>query len=272
MTQKHKFASFAFKNIFYMNCLKHIALVVFILCSPIFNLKTYSQVLQLHYNMRHTINPELNPKNFPSLVFEYYKAQDTDSSKKFIKPGAFMLKMQSDLKGEKNNMGMFYMQVSQSFRCWEPKLYINLQYSGGLGITEPYREYSFYIQNTYSMGVSYPFKWNNAYMTSVFSYKYVPYKKSSRDFSCTLYWWQGLFKYKGEFSGNFSIWSDNKNHGDEFTKDMKGKRFVFFAEPQFWYNLGSIFSAGTKVNMFYHVNTTKDIFEVYPTIAIRFRI
>ena len=246
-----------------------ILIIVLILCSPVLN--GYSQVLQLHYNMRHTINPELNPKNFPSLNFEYYKMQDTDSSKKRIHPGAFLLKTQSDFKGEKNKMGMFYMQVSQSFRCWEPKLYINLQYGGGLGITEPYREYSFYMQN-YSTGISYPFKWYTAYMTSVLSYKYVPYKKSSHDFSYTLYWWQGLFNYKGEFSGYFSVWSENKNHGDEFTKDLKGKRFSFFAEPQFWYNLGSVFSVGTLINMFYHINTSEDIFEVYPTISIRFRI
>lgn len=247
-------------------------IIVYILCSPILNVEMYSQTLQLHYDMRHTIAPERNLKNFPTLYFEYFKTQDTDSSKKFINPGSFLLKMQSDFIGEKNNMGKFYMQVSQSFRCWEPKIYINLQYSGGLGITEPQREYSFYIQNTYSIGISYPFKWHNAYMAAVLNYKYVPYKKASHDFLYTLYWWQGLFNYKSEFSGDFSLWSENKSHGDVFTNNMKGKRLSFFAEPQLWYNLGSIFSVGTKVNMFYHINTIEDVFEIYPTIAIRFKI
>jgi hypothetical protein len=233
---------------------------------------TYSQTLQLHYDMRHSIDPERNLKNFPTLNFEYFKTQDTDSSRKFIHPGSFFLMIQSDFKGEKNNLGMFYMQVSQSFRCWEPKIYINLQYSGGLGITEPQREYSFYIPNTYSIGINYPFKLNNAYMVAVLNYKCVPYKIISHDFLYTLFWWQGLFHYKGEFSGDVSVWTENKNHGDAFTKDMKGKRFSFFAEPQFWYNLGSIFSVGTKVNMYYHVNTTDDILQVYPTLAIRFKI
>ena len=98
----------------------------------------------------------------------------------------------------------------------------------------------------------------------------VPYKKASHDFLYTLYWCQGLFDYKGEFSGCFSLWTENKNHGDAFTKDMKGKRFSFTAEPQLWYILGSIFAVGTKVNMFYHVNTTDNVFQVYPTLGIRF--
>jgi len=246
--------------------------MVCILCLPILNVKAHSQKLELHYDMRHTIDPKQNSKNFPTLYFEYFKTQDTDSSKHFINPGSFLLKIQSDFIGEKNNIGKFYMQVSQSFRCWEPKIYINLQYSGGLGITEPQREYSFYIKNTYSIGIAYPFKLYYTYMSSVLNYKYLPYNKPSHDLSYTLYWWQGLFNYKSEFCGYFSIWTTNKNLGDEFTKDMKGKRFSFIAEPQFWYNLGSTFSIGTKVNMFYHINTTEDVFEVYPTIAIRFKI
>jgi hypothetical protein len=109
-------------------------------------------------------------------------------------------------------------------------------------------------------------------MVAVISYKCVQYKIIGHELSHTLYWWQGLFHYKGEFSGDFSVWTENKNHGDAFTKDMKGKRVLFFSEPQFWYNLGSIFAVGTKVNMYYHVNTSDDVFQVYPTLAIRIKI
>jgi len=230
---------------------------------------TCSQTLQLHYDLRHTIDPERNAKNFPTLYFEYYKTQD--SGKSFIKPGSFLLKMQADFLGQKNNMGKFYMQVSQSFRCWKPKLFLNLQYSGGLGITEP-RQYSYYILNTYSIGLSYPFKWHNAYLASVLNYKHVPYQKPSHDFLYTLYWWQGLFHYKVELSGDFSVWTENKNHGDDFTGNLGGKRFSFFAEPQFWYKLSDSFSAGTKINMFYHINTVDDVFQFFPTLAIRCKL
>lgn len=246
-------------------------IIICILCLRCLNTATYSQNLQLHYDMRHTIDPENNSKNYPTLYFQYYKNFDSDSSKYFIKPGAFLLTMQANLLGEKNNIGSSTIQVSQSFRCWEPKVYLNLQYMGGLGITEP-REYSYYIQNTYLIGISYPFKWHNAYMTTNLSYKYVPYNKPSHDFLYSLYWWQGLFKYKGEFSGNFSVWTVNKNLGDEYTKGMKGKRFSFIGEPQFWYKLGNKFAVGSKINMYYHIYTYDNVLQVYPTVGIRFEI
>ena len=228
-----------------------------------------AQTLQLHYDPRHTLDPHHNAKNFPTLYFEYFKNQD--SGKAFIKPGSFLLKMQTDFISEKTNIGKFYMQVSQTFRCWRPKIFVNLQYSGGLGLTEP-REYSYYIVNTYSIGVAYPFKWGSAYLSSVLNYKYIPYKKPSNDILYTLYWWKGLWNYKGELSGDFSIWTENKNHGDPYTENLTGKRFSFFAEPQFWYNMNKIFAIGTRVNMNYHVSTTDDIFQVYPTIAIRWKL
>ncbi len=234
----------------------------------IFCYASFSQTLQLHYDARHTLDPRHNTTNYPTLYFEYFKAQD--SGKSFIKPGSFLLKMQADFSGVNHNMGKFYMQVSQSFRFWKPKIFLSLQYSGGLGITEP-KEYSYYITNTFSGGIDIPFRWGKAYMSSVLDYKYIPYKKPSNDFLYTLYWWRGLWNYKGEFSGNFSLWTENKNHGDAYM-NLKGKRFYFFAEPQFWHVIYKNLSAGTKVNMYYHVLTNENLLQVYPTIAIRCKI
>ena len=229
----------------------------------------FSQTLQLHYDIRHTVDPKRNAKNFPTLYFEYFKSQD--SGKSFIKPGSFLLKMQADFVGEKDNMSKFYMQVSQSFRFWTPKIFVSLQYSGGLGIAEP-KQYSYYIVNTFSAGLEYPFKWGNAWLSSVLDYKYIPYNKPTHDILYTLYWWKGFWNYKAEFSGDFSIWTENKNHGDDNTKGLSGKRFSFFAEPQFWYNVNKTFAFGTKINMNYHVLTTGNIFQVYPTIAVKCKL
>ncbi len=245
--------------------MKWLSLVIFCL----FGNALLSQTLQLHYDARHTLDPKHNIRNFSTLYFEYFKSQD--SGKNFIKPGSFLLKMQADFLGQNDNLGKFYMQVSQSFRCWKPKVFLNVQYSGGLGITEP-KQYSYYITNTYSAGLSYPFKWKNTYVSSVLNYKYVSYNKGSHDFLYTLYWWKGICNYKAEWSGDFSIWTENKNQGDDYTKQLKGKRFSFFAEPQFWYKLNSVLSAGTKINMYYHVLTTDNTFQVYPTIAVKCKL
>jgi hypothetical protein len=229
----------------------------------------FPQTLQLHYDARHTLDPKHNSRNFTTLYFEYFN--EMDSGKYFIKPGSFLLKMQADFLGQDDNMGKFYMQVSQTFRCWKPKIFLNLQYSGGLGITEP-KQYSYYITNTYSLGLSYPFKWKDAYLTCVLNYKLVPYSKVSHDFLYTLYWWKGLWNYKAELAGDFSIWTENKNQGDDYTKEFSGKRFYFFAEPQFWYKINRTFSFGTKINMYYHVLITDNLFQAYPTIAVRCKI
>ncbi len=230
---------------------------------------SFSQTLQLHYDMRHTISPKRNSKNFPTLYFEYFKNQD--SGKSLIKPGSFLLKTQADFTGPKSNIGKFYIQMSQSVRFWKPKIFLSLQYSGGLGVTEP-KQYSFYIQNAYSAGLSYPFKSGNAYLTTVLYYKYVDYSKPSNDFLYTLYWWKGLWNYKAEFSGDFSIWTENKNHGDDATNFLTGKRFFFFAEPQFWFNINKTFALGSKINMNYHVLRPDNVLEVYPTLAIKCKL
>jgi hypothetical protein len=179
--------------------------------------------------------------------------------------------VQADFVGDKANIGKYYMQVSQEVRFWRPKVFLNLQYSGGLGITKP-REYSYYILNTYSVGVSYPFRWGSAYLTSVLNFKYLPYDKPSKDFLYTLYFYKGLWNYKAELLGDFSVWTENKNHGDEYTTSLHGKRFYFFAEPQFWYNLNKPLAFGTRINTNYHVLSTEDVLQVYPTVAVRIKL
>jgi len=228
-----------------------------------------AQSLQLHYDLRHTVDPTHNPKNSPTLYFEYFKTPD--SGKSFVKFGSFLFKSEADMTGSNGNIGKYYMQVSQDFRFWQPKIFLSLQYSGGLGVTDP-AQYSYYITNTFDIGLSYPFKWGSAYMSSVLDFKYVAYNKSSKDFLYTLYFYKGLWNYKAEFQGDFSLWTENKNHGDAATEDMTGKRFFFFAEPQFWYNVSKKFSIGTKLNMYYHVNITADILQAYPTIGLRLKL
>lgn len=229
----------------------------------------YAQDLQLHYDPRHSLDPDHNSHNYPTIYFQYFKSQD--SGKAFIKPGSFLLKLQADLQGEKHNIGQTYLQVTQSFRCWKAPIFLSFQYSGGLGVTEP-KQYSFYINNAYSVGLSYPFQWKGAYLSAVLSCKYIPYNKPTRDPMFTFYWYKGFFNYKLELSGNFSAWTENKDHGDGAATGQGGKRFFFFGEPQLWYNMNRIFSMGTKINLYYHVYTTDDLFQTYPTAAIRFKL
>lgn len=228
-----------------------------------------AQDLQLHYDLRHTVSPGDNPNNFPTLYFNYWKMRDSGTH--LIKPGDFLLKTEADMLGEGNNIGKFYVQVSQSFRCWTPKIFLQLQYSGGAGITDP-KQYSYYITNTYQAGAEIPFHWNGAWFSSILDYKYVSYSLPTNDFIYTFYWWKGLLHYKLEFAGDFSLWTENRNHGDAATAGLTGKRAFFFAEPQVWYNLNHAIALGSKLNCYYHVNTITNVFQTYPTLAIKAKL
>jgi Domain of unknown function (DUF5020) len=227
---------------------------------------TKAQNLQLHYDLRHTVDPAENPSNFPTLYFEYFKTRDSGHA--FIKPGGFLLKTEADLLGTGHNIGKFFCQVTQSFRAWQPKILWQFGYSGGAGIANP-KQYSYYIANTFQTGAEIPFHWQGAFLTSVLDYKYVAYDKPTSDPIYTLYWWRGLLHYKLELAGDVNFWTENRNHGDAATAGESGKRFFFFGEPQVWLNLSKSLAVGAKINLYYHINTIANIFQAYPTIALK---
>jgi hypothetical protein len=233
------------------------------------SLQALSQNVQLVYDLRHSTDPKNNPRNFPTLYFEYFKSQD--SGRAFIKPGSFLFKMQADAVGPGTNTSKMYFQVAQTLRFWEPKVFLHLSISGGLGVTEP-KQYSYYILTTYSAGVAWPFQWKAGFYSMVLDYKYVPYIKPSSDFLFTFYFYKGFFNYRFEFLGDFSFWTENKNHGDELTENQNGKRFFLYAEPQFWYRVAGGFSVGARLNIYYHVYTTENQWQVYPAAGIRWKL
>src|SRR5512133_875918 len=58
-----------------------VALLWFVLACPV-----HSQNLQLHYDLGHSIDPENNQSNYPSLFFEFFKL--VDSGTIFVKTQA----------------------------------------------------------------------------------------------------------------------------------------------------------------------------------------
>ena len=68
----------------------------------VFSVPAFSQNLQLHYDFRHSIDPALNPGNYPGFSFEYFKNIDT------LGTGSFLMKLQADLNGKNENIGQVY--------------------------------------------------------------------------------------------------------------------------------------------------------------------
>lgn len=218
-----------------------------------------AQQLQLHYDFRHSIDPVLNRRNFASLSFEYFKSNDS--------AGSFLLKMQTDFSGENNNLGQLFLQVSKNIRFWKPKAYLALTYSGGLGVAPP--AYGYSINNTFGVGVAYPFQWRGAWFSTSVVYRYSAFLKPSYDPQVTFYFGRGFFNYRIMVAGSLVAWSENRNQGNEFTKELDGKKIAFFGDPQCWIKLNKTLSAGSRINLFYHVNTPANQIQVYPTLALK---
>jgi hypothetical protein len=222
-----------------------------------------SQNLQLHYDFRHNIDPKLNSKNYPTFNFEYFKDIDTISS------GSFLLKIQTDLNGKNSNVGQVFTQVSQSLRFWKPKVYLSLNYSGGLGITPD--SYGFYLSNSFGLGASYPFQWNGAWFAINLLFRYNAFDRPSYDPQLTLYFGKGFLNYRIFTAGSFVFWTENRNQGNEFTKNLTGKKFAFFVDPQIWIRIKNGFSAGSRINIYYHLLSDDNQMQFYPTLGMKYQ-
>lgn len=231
-------------------------IIFLFICYPLL-----SQELQIHYDFRHSIDPELNSKNFLSLNFNYYKSNDK-------KKGAFFIQMQTDFTGENQNPGQVYLQITKYFRYWKPKFSLLVGYGGGFGVAPP--AYGYYMANTYSIGISKSVGWKTFSLSIDGGYKYSAFSKVSHDVQLNVFFLKGFFNYKASTLGTISICSQNKDIGDGTTDDLDGKKLVLCAFPQFWAKIWQKWSIGTKVSCFYHVLSSDDSFQTYPTVGIKY--
>jgi Domain of unknown function (DUF5020) len=237
--------------------------LLFVLTCLFLSSHSGSQNLQIHYDFRHSLDHKLNAKNFPSFSFEYFKLIDT------LGTGSFLLKVQADLSGKHQNVGQVFTQVSQSLRFWKPKIFLYLNYSGGIGVTPS--AFGFYIPNSYGIGISYPFQWKGAWLAVNILFRYNAFDRPSYDPQLTFYFGKGISNYRFFVSGSFVFWTQNRNQGDAYTQHLKKKKFAFFGDPQFWVNIKNGFSVGSRINVFHHLLTEGNQVQFYPTLGIKYQ-
>jgi Domain of unknown function (DUF5020) len=236
---------------------------MFFLVLSFYVIPAFSQNLQLHYDFRHSIDPGLNPNNYPTFTFEYFKNLDT------VGTGSFLIKIQADLKGKNHNMGQVFTQISQTLRFWKPKIYLSVTYSGGLGVTAS--AYGFYLSNSLGIGLSYPFRWRGAFLSVNLLYRYNAFDSPSYDPQFTFYFGKGFYNYKIFVAGSFVSWTENNNQGNDQTKDLSGKKFAFFGDPQIWIRVKNGLSVGSRVNVYYHLISQHNTLQCYPTIGLKYQ-
>jgi Domain of unknown function (DUF5020) len=238
----------------------------YLLCSALIllTMPVFPQNIQLHYDLRHSLDPNLNPKNFPSFSFEYFKNIDT------LNNGSFLLKLDSRLDGKKSNMGQVFTQLSQSIKFWKPKIYLSLTYSGGLGVTST--NFGYYLSNSFGIGSAYTFQLNGAWVSVCAYFRVNVFDKPSYDPQATLWFGKGFLNYKIYFAGSFVFWSQNRNQGDDATRDLRGKKIAFFGDPQIWFRIKGGFSAGSKINVYYHLLSDNNQIQFYPTLGLKYQL
>lgn len=222
-----------------------------------------SQSLQLRYDLRHWTDPSLNPENFPALSFEYFKNIDTLGS------GSFLLKFDAQLDGRKNNIGQTFTQITQTIKFWKPKIYLSFTYSGGLGVTTS--SYGYYISNSFGIGPAYTFQWKGAWISTGLFFRYSAFDKPSYDSQLNVYFGKGYFNYRLFTAGSFVFWTENRNRGDENTSGFKGKKFAFYGDPQLWIKIKKGLSAGSRVSVYYHVLSTDNRIQFYPSLGLKYQ-
>jgi hypothetical protein len=236
-------------------------LIVIILMAGITDI--FGQNVQLHYDLRHTLDPAHQATNYPSVSFEYFKNIDTLGS------GSFLFKMQTDFNGEHKNVSQVFVQLSQTLRFWKPKVYLSLNYTGGLGVAGG--SFGYYLTNSFAVGAAYPFQWKGAWLSASVLYRYNAFVEGSHDTQLIFYFGKGLWNYKVFIAGSFVGWTENKNQGNDFTAGQHGKKFAFFGDPQIWLKIGKGFSVGSRVNVYYHVINLDNKLLVYPTIGAKYQ-
>ena len=232
---------------------------IFFLLASTLSLVSQAQQLQLHYDLRHSLDPDRTRTNYPSVTYEYFKGSDST--------GSFLVKMQADLNGERNNVGQVFLQVSKNLRYWKPKVELALTYTGGLGVAPP--TYGYYLANSIGVGAAYPFTWRNAWFSTSLVYRFNAFARPSHDAQFTFYFGRGFFNYRIWVAGSFVVWTENRNQGTDLTQDQRGKKVAFFGDPQCWVKIGKSVSVGSRVNVYYHTLTNENRLQVYPTIGVK---
>jgi hypothetical protein len=154
-------------------------------------------------------------------------------------------------------------------RLWNPKVFFSIHYSGGLGVAPA--AFGYYIANSFGAGPAYTFQWKGAWVATSLCFRINAFDKPSYDPQLNLYFGKGFFDYEIFAAGSFVFWTQNKNQGNESTKELKGKKFVFFGDPQIWFRIKGGFSIGSRINVYYHVLSEDDQIQFYPTLGTKYQ-
>jgi hypothetical protein len=218
------------------------------------------QAIQIGYDLRHSVDPEHNQRDFVTASFDYFKTLDY---------GSVLLKVDADLGGRNGNLGKLYTQLSHSLKFWQPPVFLHLEYAGGLGFVGESQS-AYHITNTYSIGAAHPFPLLGSWASTFLAYRFTNFDTPSHD-PIYSFWWGRDLGQRVSVTAYFVVWTINRNRGDEWTADLNGKKLSGVGEPQLWLNLDKQFAVGSEVRLYYQVFDYDQPLQVYPTVALKYQ-
>lgn len=216
-----------------------------------------AQNLQLHYDVRNSINSRYNTRNYLTETFEMFKMD---------KSGSWFMFMDADLNLTKNNIGSIYTEISRTIKLGNFPFQAHIEYNGGLFTSN---SFSAPIENAYMIGLEYPFTLGKFNLSSYVAYKYNNFSKGSNDLQWTGVWAGTIFNKKITLSGFIDVWSENKDK----IFGLEGKKIIVLTEPQIWYNVvKNKFSIGAEIEISNQFYSYTNYILAYPTLAIKYKL
>jgi hypothetical protein len=211
--------------------------------------------LQLHYDFG-------QGRNYLTSTLEMFKPDDWGNTFFFV---------DIDFNGgEAHYPSMAYMEIARCLKFWKAPLSLHVEYNGGLmGEGGNY----FPINNAYLAGADYA--WHDKSFTRFLNfkllYKYIQ-EKNPLSFQLTAVWNLNFFNNKLTLSGFADFWRENNSNfidarGNNLAVPTNTK-FVFIAEPQFWYNPNSHLSLGSEIETASNFGTVNGL-KICPTVAVK---
>jgi hypothetical protein len=165
-----------------------------------------------------------------------------------------------------------YFEISREFYLpWFNKnklsdnLGLHIEYNDG-SIIYPVDDSVVYgenLRNSWLGGFEYSFSLGKLSLNMMALYKYIRGSEAP-DFQWTLVWYYPLFNNKITLSGFADLWTQK-----DFSKLSGKKLFVFYSEPQLWYNFNSHLSIGSEFKISKNFIFGSKRVEVFPTLGAK---
>jgi len=205
------------------------------------NSRTSAQNLQIHYDYS-------EGREFITSTIEMLKPDDLGMTFFFV---------DFDYNHPKTGgISSAYWEIARDFALPHLKgLAVSLQYNDGLATWGP-------IGNVWLWGFSYPIRISDFRVAASLLYRHSNSAKTA-DFQFTAAWGNPILSDMLIFTGFIDIWTRDKT-------DKNSKSIVILAEPQLWYELGTVLAIGGELEISNNFLPEED-WSFKPTIAVKWQ-